>query len=141
LSADAEKRVLGAVEAALFAYSTVAPRLDARGAAAARAAHTTLRAQRDVLHGWLIAAKVAPPVPPPAYAIGPLPGVGAARTLALDTEGALAAAIAVLVQQSLSSKRVAAAGWLAASAARAVGWRAALGITPTTVAYPGLRSP
>lgn len=132
---------LAAVEAALFTYSTITPRLDAAGAAAGAAAFTALRVQRDRLRAQVVAAGDTPVAPPPAYDLGPLPEVASARRVALRTEETLAAAFAALVHASSGGARVEAADWLVASAVRAVGWRASLGVTPTTVAFPGLEEP
>lgn len=132
---------LESVEAALFAYSTITPRLDPIGAAAGGSAFTTLRSQRDALRAQVAAAGIKPSVPPPAYDLGPLPGLNAARQVALRTEESLAAAFAGLVAESTGPLRGSAAVWLVESAVRAVGWRTALGVTPTTVAFPGLSSP
>lgn len=132
---------LAAVDAALFAYSTITPRLDPAGAAAGALAFAALRAQRDKLRTQVIAGGGEPAVPPPAYDLGPLPDVAAARAVALRTEESLAAAMAALVQATTGAARDAAAAWLTESAVRAVGWRAALGITPTTVPFPGLSAP
>jgi hypothetical protein len=141
VSTAAEQRALNAVEAALYAYSTVGARLDAAGGAAAGAAHSALRAQRDILHAWITGVGAKPSAPPAAYVLGPLTDVSAARRVALLSELALADAFAVLVRDEAPGRRASAASWLAASAVRAVGWRAALGMTPTTVAFPGLSAP
>ena len=132
---------LAAVEAALFTYSTVGPRLDRRGQPVASAAFTALRAQRDVLRRWIEDSGATPTPPPPAYDLGPLPDPQAARAAALRAEEALAAQLVVLVQSSQQAQRTSAVGWLMASAVRAVTWRAALGVYPTTVAFPGLQTP
>lgn len=132
---------LAAVDAATFAYSTVGARLSKPEAAAATAAFTELRAQRDVLRSWLEADGSQPSAPPAAYQLGPLSDAAAARTAALTAEEAVAAALAVLVRDSSAARRTSAASWLTGSAVRAVGWRVALGLSPTTVAFPGLSQP
>lgn len=135
------ENALAAVDAALFAYSTVTPRLDPAGTAAGSAAFVALRAHRDTLRAQVMAAGGVPVVPPPAYDLGPLPDLTAARRVALRTEESLAAAFAGLVEATTGAQRASAATWLAESAVRAVTWRAALGITPTTVPFPGLATP
>ena len=132
---------LAAVEAALFAYSTGGGRLVLTEAATASRGFTELRATRDVLRGWLAADHAQAAAPPAAYDLGPLTDATSARTLLLKAEESLAAAFAVLVRDSSSPRRTSAATWLSASAVRAVGWRAALHATPTTVAFPGLSEP
>jgi hypothetical protein len=141
MTTSADQHALAAVEAALFAYSTAGPRLDPRAAQVAAGSHAALRAQRDILHGWITASGGKPAAPPPAYELGPLPNVASARRVVLEAELALADAFAVLVHDDGSDRRVTVATWLSASAVRAVGWRAALGMTPTTVAFPGLSAP
>jgi len=138
LPVAAATEALRAVDVALYAYSTIAPRLDDKGALAALVAFDTLRAHRDTLRSGLLAAGANPPVPDPAYDIGATGSAAAARAVALRTEEALAAAFAVLVRDESGGRRTVAAAWLTESAVRAVGWRAAAGISPTTVAFPGL---
>lgn len=138
---SALESALAAVEAALYAYSTITPRLDPSGAAAGAAAFTALRTQRDSLRAQVVAAGGKPAIPPSAFDLGPLTSTAAARQVALRTEETLAVAYAALVQASADEERLTAADWLAQSAVRAVGWRAAIGITPTTVPFPGLATP
>jgi hypothetical protein len=141
MSVETTQKALAAVDAALFAYSTVGPRLDAAGKQAAADAHTALRAQRDSLQRMVMRGRATPAAPPPAYDLGPLPDVRSARATALRAEESLAAAFAQLVVEAASDDRASAALWLAGSAVRAVTWRAALGTTPTTVPFPGLSVP
>jgi hypothetical protein len=141
MSIESVQRALAAVDAALFAYSTVGPRLDTAGEQAAADAHTALRAQRDSLQRMVMRGRATPDAPPPAYDLGPLPDVRSARATALRAEESLAAAFARLVGEAGGEDRSTAASWLAGSAVRAVTWRAALGTTPTTVPFPGLSVP
>ena len=141
MSVEAAQRALAAVDAALFAYSTVAPRLDRAGAQTATDAHTVLRAQRDSLQRLILRGRATPAAPPPAYDLGALPDVRSARATALRAEEALAAAFARLVGEVNGDDRANAASWLAGAAVRAVTWRAALGTSPTTVPFPGLSVP
>lgn len=135
------KAALAALETALYAYSTVAPRLPESESAAARDAYEAIRAQRDIVRQRLVASGVEPPPPPAGYDLGPLIDARAARGVALRVEQNVAAAVAGLISAAEPAARAESATWLVASAVRAVTWRSNLAVSPTTVAFPGLATP
>ena len=112
--------------------------LDDELAEAAREAEAAHRARRDALILALAADGVDPPAAEAAYAL-PFEVTGAADALRLAVlvEERVAAVWRAALAASDGTARAEALDALVDAALRAAGWRAAAGVAPATVPFPG----
>lgn len=130
---------LEAEHSAIFGYGLVAA-FAAPGRAAEVAADTAAhRARRDATMDALRAANVEPPVAAPGYTVPfPVTDPVQAAQLAAQIEADTAVAWRSVVERARSeSTRANAVEALTETAVRCAKWRATLGTTPPTVAFPG----
>jgi len=141
---------LAAEQQAVFGYGLAGPHLtaaaDVNRARADEAAHRTLQTS---VSAQLVAAGLTPVAPQPDYpGLYPVANATAARRLAVRLEQNCATAwrylYAALAEDGPTSPptglRATAQDSLTASAVRAVRWRKAAGVSPSTVAFPGVNS-
>jgi hypothetical protein len=138
VTSEALATALTAEHAAVFGYGVVGAHLDAAGKAVAADAEAVHRNRRDALVVRLTREKQAPPAASAAYAL-PFPVTD--RTSALQLAVALEAGAAAAWRQALGpttgEDRTMALNALMDCALRATRWRAAAGITPVIVPFPG----
>lgn len=129
---------LAAEYAAIFAYGPIGVELDDELAEAAREAEAAHRARRDALILALAADGVDPPAAEASYAL-PFEVTGAADALRLAVlvEERVAAVWRAALAASDGTARAEALDALVDAALRAAGWRAAAGVAPATVPFPG----
>lgn len=129
---------LAAEYAAIFAYGRIGAELDDELATAAREAEEAHRTRRDTLVLILTAAGTDPPPAEASYAL-PFEVTGAADALGLAAlvEDRVAAVWRVALRTDDQPARAQALDALIDAAIRATGWRAAAGVTPATVPFPG----
>jgi len=147
---SAWQAALAAEQQAVFGYGLVGPHLiagvDVHRARADEGAH---RALQTSVSAQLVAAGLTPVEPQADYpGLYPVANALAARRLAVRLEQDCATAwrylYAALAEDRPTSPptglRAAAQDNLTASAIRAVRWRTAAGVSPATVAFPGVSS-
>ena len=135
---EAFSAALAAEHAAIFGYGVVGAHLAGADEAAARAAEAAHRDRRDAV-SLRIAANNATPVPAaPAYTL-PFPVVDApsAMRLAVALEEGAAGAWREALAGTTDDDRKMALEALVACAVQATRWRAAAGIVPVTLPFPG----
>lgn len=129
---------LAAEQAAVFAYGPIGVRLDDDEADAARDAEQTHRGRRDELVVALAARGAQPPAAAVSYQLPfPVTREEEARQLAVLVEERVAAVWRTALPAVAGADREQALAALVDAAVRATRWRAAAGITPATVAFPG----
>lgn len=129
---------LAAEHAAIFAYGVIGGRLDGEDAGLARAAEEAHRSRRDALLLRLAARGETGPVAAASYQLPfPVTGAGPARELAILVEERVAAVWRAVLPAAGHEDRAEALDALVDAAVRATGWRAAAGLAPTTVPFPG----
>ena len=129
---------LAAEHAAIYAYGPIGVRLDGDLAEAAREAEEAHRQRRDALVVWLAQRQIEAPPPQPAYELPfPVTDEADALRLAILVEERVAAAWRAALEPAGRPERETALAALVDAAVRATRWRAAAGIEPATVPFPG----
>jgi hypothetical protein len=115
--------LLAGEHAATFAYGLLAGRAAAAQRALAQDLWQPHLATRDLLESMIVAAGDSPPVPAPAYDVGPPPGAPVeVAALAARVERSLASVASSAVAVADPDVRPLAAGLLVTAARRAVQW-------------------
>jgi Domain of unknown function (DUF4439) len=129
---------LAAEHAAIFGYGVVGSHLTGPAQAAARAAEAVHRDRRDAV-SLRIAANNATPIPAaPAYTLPfPVADAPSAMRLAVALEEGAAGTWREALAGTADDDRKLALDALVACAVQATRWRAAAGIVPVTLAFPG----
>jgi hypothetical protein len=129
---------LAAEHAAIFAYGVIGVRLDGDEVDAARAAEESHRSRRDAVLLRLAEQGATAPVAAASYEL-PFPVASAddARRLAILVEERVGAVWRAVLPAAGPADRADALDALVDAAIRATGWRAAAGVEPATVAFPG----
>ena len=136
--ADRLRSLVEAEHAAVYGYGVLGARLDDEGRRFARLAYDSHRARRDQLVAALTAAGVTAAAPLPAYDVAVADGPQA-MALAVRLEEGLGVRWRDLVGATGSRPlRELAVTGLQETAVRAAQWRHRAGITPVTVALPGV---
>jgi hypothetical protein len=131
---------LAAEEAAIYAYGPIGVRLVSAGdRSEARSAETAHRNRRDTLISMLANLKVTPAPAPAAYELPfALTNRASALKLAIQVEDGVAQAWRAVLPVSQATDRSTALSALTDSAVRATRWRRLAGISPVTMAFPGM---
>jgi hypothetical protein len=135
---EALAAALAAEHAAIFAYGPIGVRLDDTTRVEARAAEAAHRSRRDALVLLLAGAGATPPPAAPGYDL-PEPVVDRASALRVATavEERTGAVWRAALAATEGDRRRDALAALTDTAVRATRWRTRLGVTPTTVPFPG----
>lgn len=133
-----QQAVLAAEHAAVYAYGTLGARLDVATRARARTASDAHRARRDALASALRAAGQSAPGALGAYDVA-VANPTEAVTLAVRVEEGVGVRWRDLVGGTDDpAVRATAVAGLTDTAVRAAQWRRLLGLSPVTVALPGV---
>jgi hypothetical protein len=130
--------LVAAEHAAVYGYGVLGARLDDAGRRVAQTAYDSHRARRDQLVAALTAAGGSAPAPQAAYDVA-VAGRPDALALAVRLEEGLGLRWRDLIVETDDSalRRLAVAG-LQETAVRAAQWRRSAGLSPVTVALPGI---
>lgn len=130
---------LAAEHAAIFAYGVIGVQLaDGAGAGAVRAAEEAHRSRRDALVLALTQQDAPLPAAEPGYQLPfEVFDPGAARRLAVLVEERVGAVWRAALAELTGAGRQSALDALVDTALRATRWRAAAGVEPVTVPFPG----
>jgi uncharacterized protein DUF4439 len=135
---EALAAALAAEHAAIFAYGPIGVRLTEPARADARAAEAAHRSRRDALVLLLAAARATPPPAAAGYALPePVVDRSSALRVAVGVEERTGAVWRAALAATEGDRRRDALAALTDTAVRATRWRALLGVTPTTVPFPG----
>ena len=136
---ERSRAALSAEHAAIFGYGVVGAHLDPAGKAVAADAEAAHRNRRDALVAAADPGEGGRRRPrPPAYALPfPVTDRASALKLAVALEDGAAAAWRQALGPTTGDDRTMALNALIDCAVRATRWRAAAGITPVTVPFPG----
>jgi hypothetical protein len=131
---------LAAEEAAIYAYGPIGVRLTSAGdRGEARSAETAHRGRRDTLISRLAELKATTAATPPAYELPfAVTDRAAALKLAIQVEDGVAQAWRAVLPVSKDADRSTALSALTDSAVRATRWRRLAGVSPVTMAFPGM---
>jgi hypothetical protein len=130
---------LKAEHAAIYAYGVLGAHLDAGTVPFAVQAESAHRARRDALDLRLADLKASAPPAEPAYALpSPVTDQASALRLAITVEERCAGQWRAVVAESTGDDRAMAADALIDCAVRATRARHLAGVTPATVAFPGM---
>jgi hypothetical protein len=137
-SVEVFSAALAAEHAAIYGYGVVGAHLTGPTQTAARAAEAAHRDRRDAV-SLRIAASNATPIPAaPAYTLPfPVTDAPSAMRLAVTLEEGAAGAWREALAGTADDDRKLALDALMTCAVQATRWRAAAGIVPVTLAFPG----
>jgi hypothetical protein len=129
---------LAAEHAAVFGFGVLGSRLDATTIGLASGADLAHRGRRDSLIMLLTGRQAKVPAALPAYALpNPVTDQASALQLAISIEERTAAVWRAALIDTEADDRKVAVDALSDCAVRAVRFRRAAGLSPTTVPYPG----
>jgi hypothetical protein len=139
MNAGTLAEAMRAEHAAIYAYGVLGAHLDSVTVSFAVQAESAHRARRDALQLRLADLKASAPPAEPAYALpGPVTDQASALRLAITVEERCAGQWRPVLPEATGDDRAMAADALIDCAVRATRGRHLAGISPATVAFPGL---